>query len=94
MLAGGLAGVAAGIAVGYTVYAGLLRIPLRWFFTVTGILVLFLAAGKMTSDFHIRFIAPIAPPRGPGWAIALACATIVAIGLLTRLGYYLSRSAA
>lgn len=56
--------------------------------------LLFLAAGRMTSALHIRFIAPMAPPRGPGWAIALACATIVAIGLLTRLGYYLSMSAA
>ncbi len=44
MLAGGLVGVAAGIAVGFSLYAGLLRIPLRWFFTATGVLVLFLAA--------------------------------------------------
>jgi len=45
MLTGGIAGIVAGVAVGWLVYAGLLRIPLRWFFTATGVLVLFLAAG-------------------------------------------------
>ena len=44
MLTGGLVGVAAGVAVGMR-STGLLRIPLRWFFTATGVLVLFLAAG-------------------------------------------------
>ena len=45
LLAGGVAGLAGGVAVGYALYAGLLRVPLRWFFTATGLLVLFLAAG-------------------------------------------------
>jgi high-affinity iron transporter len=42
---GGVLGLAAGAALGYGLYAGLVRIPVRWFFSVTGALVLLLAAG-------------------------------------------------
>lgn len=42
---GACAGLAAGAAVGALLYFGLLRIPLRHFFTVTGAVVLLLAAG-------------------------------------------------
>jgi high-affinity iron transporter len=45
MLLGGLVGAAGGAAVGYALYAGLLRIPMRWFFGATNALVLLLAAG-------------------------------------------------
>ena len=45
MLTGGAIGILAGVMVGYSLYAGLLRIPLRWFFSATGLLVLLLAAG-------------------------------------------------
>ena len=51
--------------------------------------LLFLGAGRAVSELHIRFIAPREPPRGPASTIALACVTIVALGLLTRLAYYL-----
>jgi high-affinity iron transporter len=61
MLAGGLAGIAAGIAVGYAVYAGLLRVPLRWFFTATGILVLFLAAGMASQAARFLIQADVLP---------------------------------
>ena len=61
MLLGGLAGVAAGAAVGYTVYRGLLKIPLRWFFTATGILVLFLAAGMASQAAHFLIQADLLP---------------------------------
>jgi len=43
--AGAGLGLVAGGAVGYALYAGLLRIPVRYFFSVTGALVLLLAAG-------------------------------------------------
>jgi hypothetical protein len=52
-------------------------------------LLLFIGAGRAASELHIRFIAPKAPPRGPGPLIGLTCAAIVAFGLLTRAGYYL-----
>jgi high-affinity iron transporter len=61
MLAGGVAGIAGGIAVGYTLYAGLLRIPLRWFFTATGVLVLFLAAGLASQAARFLIQADLLP---------------------------------
>ena len=45
MLGGGLLGLVAGIGAGWALYSGLARIPLRHFFTVTSVLILFLAAG-------------------------------------------------
>ncbi|MGE5624698.1 MAG: FTR1 family iron permease [Bacillota bacterium] len=45
MLAGGLLGLAAGALVGVLLYRGLLKIPMRYFFSVTGWLVLLIAAG-------------------------------------------------
>lgn len=45
VLGGGALGLAAGAAVGCGMYAGLVRVPMRWFFTVTSGLVLLLAAG-------------------------------------------------
>jgi len=45
MLAGGLLGLAAGVLVGTLMYRGLLKIPMRHFFNVTGWLVLLIAAG-------------------------------------------------
>src|SRR5512140_3781722 len=68
MLAGGVAGIAAGIAVGYAVYAGLLRVPLRWFFTATGILVLFLAAGMASQAARFLIQADLLPSlASPLW---------------------------
>ncbi len=61
MLAGGAAGIVAGVAVGWLVYAGLLRIPLRWFFTATGILVLFLAAGMASQAARFLIQADVLP---------------------------------
>jgi high-affinity iron transporter len=45
MIAGGALGLAGGVAVGWFLFKGLLRIPLRWFFSATSFLVLLLAAG-------------------------------------------------
>ena len=45
MLAGCALGLVAGVVVGVALYAGLLRIPLRWFFSATSALILALAAG-------------------------------------------------
>lgn len=61
MLAGGIAGLLAGAAVGFLIYAGLLRIPLRWFFTATGILVLLLAAGMASQAAHFLVQADLIP---------------------------------
>jgi high-affinity iron transporter len=61
MLIGGIAGLLAGVAVGFLIYAGLLRIPLRWFFTATGILVLLLAAGMASQAAHFLIQADLIP---------------------------------
>jgi FTR1 family protein len=45
MLVGGFTGLGAGVLVGAFLYFGMLKIPLRHFFTVTGIMILLLAAG-------------------------------------------------
>lgn len=45
MTAGGLSGLGVGVLVGTLLYFGILGIPLRHFFTVTGIMILLLAAG-------------------------------------------------
>ncbi len=44
-LTGGGIGLVAGIVLGATMYVGLIKIPTRYFFKVTGILILLLAAG-------------------------------------------------
>lgn len=59
ILMGGLIGVLAGIAIGYAVYKGLLRIPMRWFFTTTGLLVLLLAAGMASQAAHFLIQADL-----------------------------------
>jgi high-affinity iron transporter len=68
MLAGGLAGIGAGVATGYLLYAGLLRIPLRWFFTATSMLVLFLAAGMASQAARYLIQADLLPSlAAPLW---------------------------
>jgi len=95
MLAGGLAGIAAGITVGYAVYAGLLRIPLRWFFTATGILVLFLAAGMASQAARFLIQADVLPSlAAPLWdTSALLPQTSITGTLLRSLVGYEDRPA-
>jgi high-affinity iron transporter len=49
LLGGGALGLAGGTLLGFLLYRGLLRIPVNRFFTVTGWIVLFLAAGLAAS---------------------------------------------
>jgi high-affinity iron transporter len=66
MLMGGAIGVLAGIALGYIVYAGLLRIPMRWFFAATGGLILLLAAGMASQAAKFLVQADVLPSLGNG----------------------------
>jgi high-affinity iron transporter len=93
MLTGGLVGIAAGIAVGYALYAGLLRIPLRWFFTATGVLVLFLAAGMASQAARFLIQADLLPSLAtPLWdTSALLPQTSIAGTLLHGLVGYEAR---
>ncbi len=61
LLLGGAIGVVAGTTVGYTLYKGLLRIPLRWFFSATSLLVLLLAAGMASQAAHFLIQADLIP---------------------------------
>ncbi len=45
VLGGGALGLFGGAALGVVMYFGLMRIPLKWFFSVTGWLIVLLAAG-------------------------------------------------
>ncbi|MEO5694513.1 MAG: FTR1 family protein [Usitatibacter sp.] len=68
MLLGGLLGVGGGIAVGWLLFAGLLRVPLKWFFTATSALVLLLAAGMASQAARFLIQADMLPSlASPLW---------------------------
>jgi high-affinity iron transporter len=68
MMLGGAVGVLAGVAVGYAIFAGLLRIPMRWFFAATGVLVLLLAAGMASQAARFLIQADLLPSlASPLW---------------------------
>ncbi len=73
MMLGGLVGMLLGIAVGYTLYGGLLRVPMRWFFTATSMLVLLLAAGMASQAAHFLIQADLLPSlAAPLWDTSAA----------------------
>jgi high-affinity iron transporter len=68
MLLGSVLGILAGVCVGYAMYAGLLRVPIRWFFAATGVLVLLLAAGMASQAAHFLIQADVLPSlAAPIW---------------------------
>ena len=65
-VAGGLAlGIAGGAATGLALYLGLLRIPIRHFFTATNWLLLLLAAGMASQAARFLVQADLLPSLGP-----------------------------
>jgi high-affinity iron transporter len=67
-ITGALAGLGAGAAVGYALYAGLLRVPMRWFFVATSGLVLLLAAGMASNATKFLIQADVLPSlASPLW---------------------------
>jgi high-affinity iron transporter len=68
MMLGGAIGILAGVTVGYLIYAGLLRVPMRWFFAATGALVLLLAAGMASTAARFLVQADLLPSlASPLW---------------------------
>ncbi|NVK39729.1 MAG: FTR1 family protein [Oceanospirillaceae bacterium] len=67
MLAGCVLGVVSGVVVGALLYRGLLRIPTRWLFRVTGWLILLLAAGLAASAAGYLSQAGLLPSQAPLW---------------------------
>jgi len=68
MAMGGVVGIVAGSLVGYLLFRGLLRIPLKWFFTATSALVLILAAGMAAQAARFLIQADVLPSlASPVW---------------------------
>ncbi|MEO6354112.1 MAG: FTR1 family protein [bacterium] len=89
-ITGGVSGLAAGAFVGTLLYAGLLRIPLRWFFSITGIFVLLLAASMASQVARFLVQADLLPSLGqPLWDTSAILSQTSAAGTLLHglIGY-------
>lgn len=89
-LGGGASGLAAGLLVGGLLYGGLLRVPLRWFFSITGILVLLLAASMASQAARFLIQADLLPSLGaPLWDSSGVLSQTSALGTLLHamIGY-------
>ena len=87
---GGSMGLASGAMVAGLLYLGLLRIPVRWFFAVTGILVLLLAASMASQAARLLIQADILPSlAAPLWDTSEALSQNTALGTILHglLGY-------
>jgi high-affinity iron transporter len=90
MLLGGLIGALAGVATGYGIYAGLVRLPVRWFFNATSALVLLLAASMASQAAHFMIQADLLPSlAAPLWDTTAVLPEQSALGMLlhTLIGY-------
>lgn len=90
MLLGGILGVLSGTAVGYLIYAGLLHVPMRWFFAATSALVLLLAAGMASQAAHFLIQADLLPSlASPLWdtSATLPESSLPGMLLHTLIGY-------
>ena len=68
MAVGGAIGLVGGVLVGWLMFAGLLRIPLKWFFSATSFLVLLLAAGMAAQAARYLIQADMLPSlASPLW---------------------------
>lgn len=86
MLLGGVIGLLAGAAVGYLLYAGLLRVPMRWFFAATGMLILFLAAGMASQSAGFLIQADLLPSlAAPLWDTSAMLPQQSVIGMLLHI---------
>jgi high-affinity iron transporter len=61
VISGGALGLIAGASLGLFLYAGLLRIPMKWFFRVTSTLILLLAAGMASRMAQFLIQADVLP---------------------------------
>jgi high-affinity iron transporter len=68
MVTGGLLGGAAGVAFGLLIYRGLLSIPVRYLFSVTNVMILFLTAGLAAQAAGFLVQVDVIPALGgPVW---------------------------
>lgn len=89
-LIGGLLGLGSGAVVATLLYAGLLRIPVRWFFAVTSALVLLLAASMASQAARLLIQADLLPSLvTPMWDTSGVLAQNTALGTILHglVGY-------
>ncbi len=68
VLVGGALGLGGGVLAGFGLYAGFLRIPVKWFFSVTSGLILLLAASMSSQAAKFLVQADVLPSLGsPIW---------------------------
>lgn len=90
MLAGGAIGVLTGAAAGLVLYFGLLKVPVKHFFSVTGWMILLLAAGLASQAAYYLIQADLIPPLGEAlWdtSAILSRDSITGQVLHTLIGY-------
>ena len=89
MLSGGSVGLLAGLAIGLAMYLGLLRIPTKHLFTVTGWMILLLAAGMASQAANFLVQADMLPAWGKLWDVSSVLSNQSMLGSLlhTLVGY-------
>lgn len=90
MLVGGFSGALLGAVLGFVIYRGLLKVPLRWFFSVTSGLILLLAAGMASQSARFLIQADLIPSlANPVWDSSAILPQASAFGTLlhTLIGY-------
>lgn len=90
MAIGGALGVAGGVAMGFALYFGLLRIPLRYFFSATNWMLVLLAAGLASTAARFLIQADWLPTWGNQvWdsSALLTNGTLVGQALHVLIGY-------
>jgi high-affinity iron transporter len=81
VVTGGTLGLLAGASLGAFLYAGLLRIPMKWFFRVTSTLILLLAAGMASRMALFLIQADVLPGlASPLWDMSSLLPTDSAAG--------------
>lgn len=81
VLSGGALGLLVGALLGLLLYAGLLRIPMKWFFRVTSFLILLLAAGMASRMAQFLIQADMIPGlASPLWDTSAVLPTNSAAG--------------
>lgn len=85
VLVGALLGLTLATAIGYLIYAGSRRIDLRLFFRITGILLIFIAAGLVSRSAHeLVEIGVITVGTAPVFDLAAILPHDAGIGLFLR----------
>jgi high-affinity iron transporter len=95
IIAGGTLGLAGGAALGMIMYLGLMKIPLRWFFSVTGALLVLLAAGLAGQMARFLIQADLIPAlASPLWDTSSLLSTTSLTGSILHVlvGYEASPS--